>query len=125
MRAHLWRAGRRGGLRLRAPQVRGRAWDRTPARARRRYSNYKKINHIKTPLPPFPSRSNDFLITAAGDGSWAFYDVNAAACVTQVQDEAAGAAYSCAALHPDGLILCTGTEDAAVRIWETRTSKVG
>lgn len=41
----------------------------------------------------------------------------------QVADEAAASAYSCAALHPDGLILCTGTEDAAVRIWETRTSK--
>lgn len=32
--------------------------------------------------------------------------------------------YSCAALHPDGLILCTGMEDATVRIWETRTQKV-
>ncbi len=38
---------------------------------------------------------------------------------------AAGGGYSCAALHPDGLILCTGTADAAVRIWETRTQKVG
>ncbi|EFN51555.1 hypothetical protein CHLNCDRAFT_140025 [Chlorella variabilis] len=76
--------------------------------------------------------TNDFLLTAAGDGSWAFYDVAAAQCVTQaraaffvgrVADEAAGAGYSCAALHPDGLILCTGTANAAVRIWETRTQK--
>ncbi len=28
--------------------------------------------------------TNSYLITAAGDGSWAFYDVAAAACVTQV-----------------------------------------
>lgn len=28
--------------------------------------------------------TNDYLITAAGDGTWAFYDVNAALCLTQV-----------------------------------------
>jgi len=28
--------------------------------------------------------THSYLITAAGDGSWAFYDVAAAACVTQV-----------------------------------------
>lgn len=67
--------------------------------------------------------SNEYLVTAAGDGSWAFYDVGAARCVTQVADDGAAAGYSCAALHPDGLILCTGTADAAVRIWETRTQK--
>ena len=40
----------------------------------------------------------------------------------QVSEEG-GAPYTCAALHPDGLILCTGTDAAAVRIWETRTQK--
>lgn len=67
--------------------------------------------------------TNQFLITAAGDGSWCFYDVAQAQCITQVADEAVGSGYSCAALHPDGLILCTGMEDATVRIWETRTQK--
>lgn len=43
----------------------------------------------------------------------------------QVADESVKVGYSCAALHPDGLILCTGMEDATVRIWETRTQKVG
>lgn len=28
--------------------------------------------------------SHDYMITAAGDGTWAFYDVNAALCLTQV-----------------------------------------
>ena len=125
--------------------------------------------------------TSDYLISAASDGTWAFYDVAQAACVTQVggptweagrptrahlerfwalflcgracacpdvhhnvyvclqpsglppslprqvadDAAAAGGGYSCAALHPDGLILCTGTADAAVRIWETRTQKVG
>jgi pre-mRNA-processing factor 19 len=71
--------------------------------------------------------SNDYLVTAAGDGTWCFYDVAAGACVAQVADEGAPAGaggYSCAALHPGGLILATGTaEGAAVRIWETRTQK--
>lgn len=69
--------------------------------------------------------SKDYMITAAADGTWCFYDVAQAACVAQVGDDAAaaGGGYSCAALHPDGLILCTGTADAAVRIWETRTQK--
>jgi pre-mRNA-processing factor 19 len=43
----------------------------------------------------------------------------------QVSDESVKVGYSCAALHPDGLILCTGMEDSTVRIWETRTQKVG
>lgn len=66
--------------------------------------------------------SNDYLVAAAADGTWAFYDVAQALCLTKVADE--GAAYSAAALHPDGLILSTGTEGAAVKIWETRTQKV-
>ncbi|KAL6768632.1 PRP19 [Auxenochlorella protothecoides x Auxenochlorella symbiontica] len=65
--------------------------------------------------------SNDYLVAAAADGTWAFYDVAQALCLTKVADE--GAAYSAAALHPDGLILSTGTEGAAVKIWETRTQK--
>ena len=36
-------------------------------------------------LPSPPHCSHDFLVTAAGDGSWALYDVAAAACVTQVR----------------------------------------
>ncbi|KFM23814.1 U-box domain-containing protein 72, partial [Auxenochlorella protothecoides] len=65
--------------------------------------------------------SNDYLVAAAADGTWAFYDVAQALCLTKVADE--GAAYSAAALHPDGLILSTGTQGAAVKIWETRTQK--
>ncbi|GAB4816362.1 hypothetical protein N2152v2_003408 [Parachlorella kessleri] len=67
--------------------------------------------------------SNDYLITAAADGTWCFYDVQSALCLTQVTDDSVKVGYSCAALHPDGLILCTGMEDATVRIWETRTQK--
>ena len=34
------------------------------------------------------------------------------------------AGYASAEFHPDGLILGTGTQDALVRIWETRQQKV-
>ena len=131
--------------------------------------------------------SNNYLISAATDGTWAFYDVAAALCVAQVgagclllpflcplspyfrvvmnnngmsrviagpaphaifffpqrargfphpltptpttlqvgEDSIGAGGYTCAALHPDGLILGAGTADATVRIWETRTQKVG
>eukprot|EP00887_Chlorella_sp_A99_P008229 scaffold12.g8229.t1 len=43
---------------------------------------------------------------------------------SQVAGEGIGpGGYTCAALHPDGLILGAGTADATVRIWETRTQK--
>ncbi len=33
-------------------------------------------------------------------------------------------AYSSVALHPDGQILGTGTDDAVVHVWETRSQNV-
>lgn len=63
-----------------------------------------------------------FLLSATSDGSWSFFDVAAGAALARVADEG-GKAYASAALHPDGLILGTGTGDGAVRIWETRTQK--
>ena len=34
------------------------------------------------------------------------------------------AGYSSVALHPDGQILGTGTEDATVHVWETKSQNV-
>ncbi|KAK2080820.1 hypothetical protein QBZ16_000674 [Prototheca wickerhamii] len=63
-----------------------------------------------------------YAVSAAADGSWALDDVEEGARLATVRDEEA-AAYSTAALHPDGLILVTGTTEGAVRVWETRTQK--
>ena len=48
----------------------------------------------------------------------------AAGAGTQVEDESAGAGYTAAQFHPDGLILGVGSQDARIRIWEIRTAKV-
>jgi pre-mRNA-processing factor 19 len=72
--------------------------------------------------------TNNYLISAATDGVWSFYDLTRSECLSRVsQENQAGGGdtegYTSASLHPDGLILCTGGEKSTVRIWETRTSK--
>lgn len=71
--------------------------------------------------------TNNYLISAASDGVWSFYDITRSECLARVsQDKEGGSdpeAYSSASLHPDGLILCTGGAKSTVRIWETRTQK--
>mmetsp|Transcript_9576 Transcript_9576/g.21210 ORF Transcript_9576/g.21210 Transcript_9576/m.21210 type:complete len:536 (-) Transcript_9576:94-1701(-) len=58
-----------------------------------------------------------FAVSAAADG-WHFLDVEGTACL---QTQACSEALTCAALHPDGLILGTGTAAGALRIWDVRT----
>lgn len=63
-----------------------------------------------------------YALSAAADGSWAFDDIAAGSRLATVHDEES-TAYSAAGLHPDGLILVTGTSQGAVKVWETRTQK--
>jgi pre-mRNA-processing factor 19 len=72
--------------------------------------------------------TNNYLISAATDGVWSFYDITRSECLARVHQENEGGGgdaegYSSASLHPDGLILCTGGAKSTVRIWETRTQK--
>jgi pre-mRNA-processing factor 19 len=67
--------------------------------------------------------THDFLVTAASDGAWGLYDIGTADCLARVSPEAGAAGFSAAALHPDGLILCTGALDAGLQVWEARTQK--
>ena len=60
--------------------------------------------------------TNDYLVTASSDGAWGLYDIGTADCLARVSPEAGAAGFSAAALHPDGLILCTGAEDAGVQV---------
>jgi pre-mRNA-processing factor 19 len=62
------------------------------------------------------------------DGSWAFVDINSSACLRKVQSNAGSVAnpedgYLCGQLHPDGLILGTGTSGGVVKIWDIREQK--
>ena len=44
--------------------------------------------------------------------------------LTQVEDAAVDSGYRCAAFHPDGVILGTGTTDGLVLVWEVKQQKV-
>ncbi|PNH07333.1 U-box domain-containing protein 72 [Tetrabaena socialis] len=69
-----------------------------------------------------PSRR--YFVTASADASWAFYDVESLTCLRQLgADEGPGEPYTCLQFHPDGLILGTGTEGKAIRIWEVKQQK--
>lgn len=71
---------------------------------------------------PHPSRR--YFVSASADASWAFYDLETLTCLKQVGGaEGPGEPYSALQFHPDGLILGTGTEGKAIRIWEVRQQK--
>ncbi|WIA40690.1 hypothetical protein OEZ86_004386 [Tetradesmus obliquus] len=66
-----------------------------------------------------PSRK--YAVSVSDDASWAWWDLNNAACLKQCSG--AAAAYTCTGFHPDGLLLVTGTADAKAQIWEMRQQK--
>lgn len=65
--------------------------------------------------------TSTYFITASADKSWAFYDIETTLCLTKVEDSTVDTGYTCAAIHPDGLILGTGTGDSRVRIWDVKS----
>lgn len=69
--------------------------------------------------------SGNYFLSACSDGAWSMYDLAQAERLVRVgpAEGETPAIYSAAALHPDGLILCTGTDDAKMKIWETRTQQ--
>ncbi|GLI62339.1 hypothetical protein VaNZ11_004953 [Volvox africanus] len=68
--------------------------------------------------------SKRYFVTGSTDASWAFYDVETTTCLRQIGvDEGPGEPYTYVQFHPDGLILGTGTEAKAIRIWEVRQQK--
>ncbi|KAJ9513170.1 hypothetical protein QJQ45_029340 [Haematococcus lacustris] len=68
-----------------------------------------------------PSRK--YFVTGSADATWAFWDLSTASCLRQVADESVKEAYTAIQFHPDGLILGTGTERNAIRIWEVKQQK--
>lgn len=67
--------------------------------------------------------STSYMVTASSDGSWNFYDANNATLLTSVHDEKARAGFTCAELHPDGLILGAGANDSVVHIYDVKQQK--
>jgi len=69
--------------------------------------------------------TGDYVFSAAGDGSWCMFDLLTQERLVRVggNHTETPSAYSAAALHPDGLIYCTGSEQADIKVWEARNQK--
>jgi len=66
--------------------------------------------------------TNDYLVSASRDRTWAFHNVETGKTLLQVT-EPDDSPLTSVMLHPDGLILATGTEDNLVRVWDLKSQK--
>jgi len=65
--------------------------------------------------------SGNYFVTASEDQSWAFHDLHTGNTLLHVKEWSDAAPIHCAAFHPDGLLLATGTENSAVRLWDVNS----
>lgn len=66
--------------------------------------------------------ASDYVASASKDRTWAFHNIETGKTLLQVS-EPDESPLSCIMLHPDGLILATGTEDHLIRIWDLKSQK--
>jgi len=66
--------------------------------------------------------TNDYLVSASKDKTWAFHNIETGKSLLQVT-EPDESPLTCVMLHPDGLILATGTEDQVIRVWDLKSQK--
>jgi len=64
--------------------------------------------------------TGDYWVTVSEDSTWAFHDIATSAVLAKVD---VSAPCSSLALHPDGLILGTGTTSSQIKIWDIKTQK--
>jgi len=64
----------------------------------------------------------DYLVSASRDFTWAFHSIETAKTLLQVV-EPDQSPLTCAMLHPDGVILATGTDANLIRIWDLKSQK--
>jgi len=66
--------------------------------------------------------THDYVVSASLDHTWAFHNLETGKSLLQVA-EPSNSPLTCVMLHPDGLILATGTEDNGIRVWDLKTQK--
>jgi len=66
--------------------------------------------------------TGDYAVSASADGSWKVADLSSGGCVLSVEDAASlgSGGFSCSEIHPDGLILGTGTGTSA-KVWDIKS----
>jgi len=66
--------------------------------------------------------THDYFASASRDHSWAFHNLETGVTLIQVM-EPDESPLTCTMLHPDGLILATGTDGHLIRIWDLKSQK--
>jgi len=61
--------------------------------------------------------TGDYILTTSTDQCWAFSDIRNGKLVSRVNAQSQGVALTCAQLHPDGLLVGTGTADANIKLY--------
>ncbi|RXG61238.1 Pre-mRNA-processing factor 19 [Armadillidium vulgare] len=64
--------------------------------------------------------TGDYILSSSLDHNWAFSDIRVGRVLCKVSDQSASSPLTAAQFHPDGLILGTGTQDAAIKIWDLK-----
>jgi pre-mRNA-processing factor 19 len=64
---------------------------------------------------------NDYAIFSSKDGFWSFHNIEMGKMLQKVDS---GSPISAMGLHVDGIILATGHQNGAIKIWDLRTQTV-
>ena len=67
--------------------------------------------------------SAHYAVVATASPTWHFVDIPRQVCLKKVTTNEADTIYQSCALHPDGLILGTGTKQGVLKIWDIREQK--
>jgi hypothetical protein len=65
--------------------------------------------------------TGDYFATCSYDKSWAFHNIETGKTLLNVTDKSVEKGFGCMCLHPDGLILSTGTQENLVRMWDLKS----
>ncbi|KAJ3354142.1 hypothetical protein HDU83_005748 [Entophlyctis luteolus] len=65
----------------------------------------------------------EYAVSSSLDSSWAFLDLERGVQVSKTVHSDGKEPYTTVSMHPDGLIIGTGTSDSIVRIWELKSAK--
>jgi len=86
------------------------------------WKNGKQVSVVKTHKSEVTGIAlhplQDFFVTCAGDNSWAFNDINMGRTIKHKTD--LPDIYTCMEFQPDGLLLCGGTADKVINIWDIK-----
>jgi pre-mRNA-processing factor 19 len=66
--------------------------------------------------------THDYVVAGSADRSWSFSNLSTGQALLQVNDPD-DSPLTCCMLHPDGLILATGSEGNVIRIWDLKSQK--